>query len=74
MDTENAKNKNKHTETRTLQQPVIHCVSEKNVALFKATPTIVEDAFIFYLWTFFCHAPIRPRDDVAEPRQKYISG
>ena len=21
--------------------------------LFKATPTIVEEAFIFYLWTFF---------------------
>ena len=27
--------------------------------IIKATPTIVSEAFIFYLWTFFfCHAPI----------------
>ena len=45
-----------------------------NTVLIKATPTIVEEAFIFYLWTFFCNAAIQPRDDVAEPRQKYISG
>jgi len=44
------------------------------VRIFKATPTIVEEAFIFYLLTFFCHAPILPRDDVAALRQKYISG
>ena len=25
--------------------------------IIKATPTLVGEAFIFYLWTFFCHAP-----------------
>ena len=44
------------------------------IKIIKATPTIVGEAFIFYLWTFFCHAPILPRDDAAALRQKYISG
>ena len=52
---------------RLLFWPTLH-------VLIKATPTIVGEAFIFYLWTFFYNAPIQPRDDVAEPRQKYISG
>ena len=25
--------------------------------VINATPTIVGEAFIFYVWTFFCHAP-----------------
>ena len=44
------------------------------IIIIKATPTIVGEAFIFYLWSFFCHAPILPRDDAAALRQKYISG
>ena len=53
---------------------LLSCVYVLLRKFIKATPTIVEEAFIFLPLNFFCHAPIQPRDDVAEPRQKYISG
>ena len=30
-----------------------NCFCPATLSIFKATPTIVEEAFIFYLWTFF---------------------
>ena len=36
---------------------VVVILSPENRSFIKATPTLVGEAFVFYLWTSFCHAP-----------------